>query len=332
MSAQPQGRPPEGKARRRESAAQPRALVICGPTASGKSALALALAERLGGTVINADAMQCYRELRVLTARPTAEEEARVPHALYGFLPAATAGSVAIWREAALTAMAASRLPILCGGTGMYLRALTQGIAALPAVSAEAREEARRLLAELGAPALHARLHPEDAAMLRPSDSQRIARAFEVWRSTSQPLAQWQREAPALPPAPYAFRVIRLDPPREALREAIGGRWAAMLAGGAIAEVRALLDQRLDPALPAMRAHGVPELAALLCGELEEGEASRRAIANTVAYTRRQATWFRHQALADPDHVHIIHARIASLSQFSESERHEIFAFVDGSG
>ena len=168
--------------------------------------------------------------------------------------------------------------------------------------------------------------------MLRPSDSQRIARAFEVWRSSGTPLARWQRQAPALPPAPYRFRVLRLDPPREALRQAIAARWAAMLAGGAIEEVRALLAQCLDPALPAMRAHGVPELAALERGEVTLDEASRRAIANTVAYTRRQGTWFRHQALTDPAATHIIHARIASLSQFSECERGEIFAFLDRGG
>ncbi|MFL1463857.1 tRNA (adenosine(37)-N6)-dimethylallyltransferase MiaA [Roseococcus sp. DSY-14] len=306
--------------------------MVCGPTASGKSALALALAERLGGTVINADAMQCYRELRVLTARPGTEDEARARHALYGFLPAAVAGSVASWRAAALEAMAQARLPILCGGTGMYLRALTQGIAALPDVAPAARAEARALLAERGAPALHALLHPEDAAMLRPSDSQRIARAFEVWRSSGTPLAQWQKQAPALPPAPHAFRVLRLDPPRDALRQAIAARWHAMLEGGAVEEVRALLAQRLDPALPAMRAHGMPELAALLRGEVTEAEASRRAIAATVAYTRRQGTWFRHQTLVDPAGVHIIYARIASLSQFSESERAEIFAFLHEDG
>ncbi|WP_207540833.1 tRNA (adenosine(37)-N6)-dimethylallyltransferase MiaA [Sabulicella rubraurantiaca] len=311
---------------------QPRAIIVAGPTASGKSALALGLAEALGGTVINADAMQCYRELRVLTARPTPEDEARVPHALYGVLPAATPGSVAWWREAALDIMARARLPILCGGTGMYLRALTQGIAALPDVLPEAREEARSLLAALGAPGLHARLHPEDAAMLRPSDSQRIARAFEIWRSSGKPLAAWQREAPALPLAPFDFRVLLLDPPRPLLREAIAARWVAMLDGGAVEEVRGLLAQGLDPALPAMRAHGVPELAAMLRGTATLGEASQRAIANTNAYTRRQATWFRHQVLAPAEAVHSINARVAGLSQFSQSERDRIFAFVDEGG
>ncbi|MBB3898147.1 tRNA (adenosine(37)-N6)-dimethylallyltransferase MiaA [Roseococcus suduntuyensis] len=312
------------------------ALIIAGPTCSGKSALALALAERLGGTVINADAMQCYRELRVLTARPTPEEEARAPHALYGVLPASVVGSVAWWRAAALEAMEGASLPILCGGTGMYLRALTQGLSALPDVTPAARAEARALLAELGPEALHARLNAEDAALIRPSDSQRIARAHEVWLSTGRSLAHWQRAAPLLPPAPYAFRAILLDPPRAELRAAIAARWQAMLTGGAREEVATLLAQGLDPALPAMRAHGVPELAALLRGEITGDEASRRAIANTGAYTRRQATWFRHQPLmaarhvpfAAPQRAHIINARFASLAQFSESEQAKIFAFL----
>ena len=309
---------------------QGRALIVAGPTASGKSALALWLGERLGGTVINADAMQCYAELRVVTARPTPEDEARAPHRLYGVLPAARAGNVAWWREAALWEMAEARLPILCGGTGLYLRALTQGISALPEVAPEAREDARALLAKLGAGGLHARLHPADAALLRPSDAQRVARAYEVWRSSGQPISHWQAEAPLLPPAPHAFRAILLDPPRDSLRAAIARRWADMLDRGAREEVAALLDQRLDPALPAMRAHGVPELAALLRGELDIAEASRRAIAATAAYTKRQATWFRHQALVAPPAAHRINARFTDQAQFSERELAEIMSFVDG--
>lgn len=313
--------------RGRESDAQPTALIVAGPTTSGKSALALAIAERFGGTVINADAMQCYRELRVITARPTPEDEARAPHALYGVLPAAQAGHVAWWREAALAEMARTRLPILCGGTGMYLRALTQGLSALPEVTPEAREEARALLAELGPGGMHGRLHAEDSG-LRPSDSQRIARAYEVWRSTGRSLASWQRDAPVLPPAPYRFRAILLDPPRDTLREAIRARWTAMMAGGAVEEVAVLLGQGLDPALPAMRAHGVPELAAMLRGEIDGAEASRRAIAHTIAYTKRQSTWFRHQALVEPQETHRINARIAGLEQFSERNFPNLFAFL----
>ena len=314
---------------------QPPALLLAGPTASGKSALALALAERFGGTVINADSMQVYRELRLITARPTAEEEAWVPHRLYGVRPAAEAASVAWWRGAALAKMAeardAGRLPILCGGTGMYFSALTQGLSDIPPIPAAAREEARRLLAEEGPAALHARLlaaDPDTASRLRPSDSQRIARAWEVWRGTGRGLAAWQAGG-GTGPAPWRFAAILIDPPRDALRAAIAARWAAMLDGGAIEEVRALVAQGLDPALPAMRAHGVPELAAHLAGRMTLAEASARAMLNTGQYTKRQATWFRHHALADVSRTHTIHARIAAMTQFSESFVADAFAFVD---
>jgi tRNA dimethylallyltransferase len=312
----------------------PPALILAGPTASGKSALALALAREFGGTVINADSMQLYRELRVLTARPTPEEEALAPHRLYGVRPAAEAASVAWWREAALAAMAAAPgLPILCGGTGLYLLSLTEGLSALPPVPAAAREEARRLLAELGAPGLHARLaaiDAETAATLRPGDSQRIARAFEVARGTGQGLLAWQRAGARTGPAPWRFSAILLDPPRDALRAAITRRFDAMLEGGALAEVRGLVAQGLDPALPAMRAHGVPELAAVLAGRMTPAAARERAILNTGRYTKRQATWFRHHALARPERTHIIHARIADVAQFSCGEWQKIVAFVQG--
>jgi len=315
---------------------QPSALLVAGPTASGKSALALALAERLGGTVINADSMQVYRELRILTARPTPEEEARVPHRLYGIRPAAEAASVAWWRGEALAAMAEAvgqgRMPILCGGTGLYFLSLTQGLSAIPPVPEAARAEARALLAELGAPVLHARLaamDPETAATLRPGDSQRVARAYEVRLGTGRGLLAWQREAEHTGPAPYRFAALLLDPPRALLRQAIAVRFDAMLARGALEEVRHLLELGLDPALPAMRAHGVPELAAYLSGRMVLAEARQRAVLNIGQYTKRQATWFRHHDLADPAHTHIIHARIEGLAQFSERERAEIFAFVE---
>lgn len=315
---------------------QPLALLLAGPTASGKSALALALAERFGGTVINADSMQVYRELRILTARPTPEEEARVPHRLYGIRPAAEAASVAWWRGEALAAMAEAvgqgRVPILCGGTGLYFLSLTQGLSAIPPVPEEARAEARALLAELGAPALHARLaaaDPETAATLRPGDSQRVARAYEVWRGTGRGLLTWQREGGHTGPAPYRFAALPLDPPRALLRQAIAARFDAMLAQGALEEVRHLLSLGLDPALPAMRAHGVPELAAHLAGRMSQAEARQRAVLNTGQYTKRQATWFRHHALADPARTHIIHARTGGLAQFQESRVAEIFAFVE---
>ncbi len=252
----------------------PVALIVAGPTASGKSALALDLAERLAGTIVNADSMQVYRELRVLTARPTQAEEARVPHALYGLRSAAEAGSVAWWRAAALDAMEAAReagrVPILCGGTGLYLAAVAGGIAAIPDPGDAARTEARALLVEIGPAALHARLaerDPHTAGRLRPSDRQRVARAWEVWRGTGRGLAAWQADQATAAPN-WTFSAVLLDPPRPALRAAIAARFAAMLEQGALEEVRALRALGLPPSLPAMRAHGVPELSAYLDGKL----------------------------------------------------------------
>jgi tRNA dimethylallyltransferase len=316
---------------------RPRALIVAGPTASGKSALALAIAERLGGTIINTDSMQLYRELRVLTARPTPEDEASAPHRLYGIRPAALAGSVAWWREQALAAMdeahAAGRLPILTGGSGMYFAALTDGLADIPDPGPDARTEARRLLAEQGSAALHASLahvDPATAARLRPEDSQRIARAWEVWRGTWLGLAAWQNRRGA--PAPWRFTAILLDPPRDALRAAIATRFDAMLRDGALDEVRALLALNLDPSLPAMRAHGVPEFSGYLRGALSLQEAGRRTELVTGQYTKRQATWFRHHRLAPQTRANTIHARFSSLAQFSERERSELFAFIENVG
>lgn len=313
----------------------PQALIVAGPTASGKSALALALAERLGGMIINADAMQTYRDLAIITARPTPAEEARVPHRLYGVRDVAEPADAAWWRGAALAAMdearEAGRLPILCGGTGLYLASLVHGIAEIPAPGNAAREEARRLLVESGPAALHHALgivDPATAARLRPTDSQRLARAWEVWRGTGKGLVAWQ-SAPRVP-APWSFRVILLDPPRASLREAITARFGAMLERGALDEVRPL--QGLDRALPALRAHGVPELLAHLDGTLSLAEARARAEANTFRYTKRQATWFRHQRLVDDARTHTIHTRIASLTQFSAEESVQILAFIHAPG
>jgi tRNA dimethylallyltransferase len=315
----------------------PHALIVAGPTCSGKSALALGLAERLGGAVINADSMQLYRELRIVTARPTPEDEARAPHLLYGIRPAAEAGSVAWWRDTALAAMqtthAAGQLPILCGGTGLYFAALRDGLAEIPPIPDAARAEARARLASEGPAALHAALaaiDPATAATIRPTDAQRIARAYEVWRATGQGLSIWQQQTAT--PAPWRFTAILLDPPRDALRAAIATRFTAMLAHGALDEVRALLSQNLDPALPAMRAHGVPELAAHLRGTLSLPEAARRAELATGQYTKRQATWFRRRPLADPARTHTIHARIANLQQFSESDCPKIISFIQSAG
>jgi tRNA dimethylallyltransferase len=282
--------------------------------------LALELARRFGGTVINADSMQVYRELRVLTARPTPAEEAVAPHALYGVRSAAVPGSVAWWRGEALAAMEAADLPILCGGTGLYLRALTVGLADIPNPGPEARDEARSLLAAEGAPALHARLaaaDPATAATLRPGDGQRLARAWEVWRGTGQGLAAWQTAAPER--CAWEFMAILLDPPRDELRAAVSRRFAAMLAQGALEEAAALAALGLDPALPAMRAHGVPELLGFLRGDWSLQEAEERAVLATGQYTKRQATWFRHQKLVETGDSHIIHARYDNFTQLSQT-------------
>lgn len=313
-------------------------VIVAGPTCSGKSALALALAaalaRRLEVTIINADSMQVYRELRILTARPGPEDEAAVPHRLYGVRAAGLPGSVAWWRDAALQAMQAAwdagRLPILCGGTGLYLRALTDGLAAIPEPGEAARQEARALLAAIGPAALHGRLagvDPQSAARIRPSDGQRLARAWEVWRGTGRGMASWSGE-PGLPPAPCLFTAIRLAPERDALRRAIDLRFGAMLAAGAMAEVAALLALGLAPELPAMRAHGVPELGAVLGGSLDLMEARRRAVLAQGQYTKRQATWFAHHALAPAERSIIIDTRMPGMTQEMERMMPDLIAFV----
>jgi tRNA dimethylallyltransferase len=316
----------------------PLALFLAGPTCSGKSALALILAERLGGIVINTDSMQIYRELRILTARPTPADEAHVPHALYGVRSAAEPGHVAWWRESALLEMgqahAKGLLPILCGGSGLYFSALRHGLSDIPTIDAGARTEARAALVTLGPGGLHAELaahDPETAALIAPTDGQRIARAYEVWLSTGRGLEAWRR-ATTLPPPPWRFRAIRLDPPRAELQSAAAQRFDAMLVAGAAEEVEALMAQGLDPSLPAMRAHGVPELGAHLRGEMTLAAARAQAIANTNHYIKRQTTWFRHHELAAEGHLHMIHAQISSSAQFSESGIADLTRFIREGG
>lgn len=292
-------------------------LAIAGPTASGKSALALRLAEALGGWIINADASQVYRELRILSARPTPPEEARVPHRLYGTQPGDTPFSAGAWRRAALGEIAAARaaeaLPILCGGSGLYLKALEEGLAETPPVPPALRAEGAALLARLGAEAFHARLAAEDPAMaarLSPQDPQRLLRAWSVRQATGRSLADWQREAQG---EGQPLRWLVLLPPREDLREAVATRWAAMLAAGALAEVRALLALDLDPALPVMKAVGVRELAGVLRGEWDLAQASQAAITATRQYLKRQTSWLRTQVLASHAQAEVLHAKFSTL-------------------
>lgn len=281
-------------------------LVVTGPTASGKSALALDLAEALDGVVINADSMQVYRDLRIVTARPSEGDAARAPHRLYGFLDAAEVCSAVSWRSLALAeidaAHAVGRLPILCGGTGLYLKALMEGFAPTPDVPPAVRESVRARMAGHGAPAMHgelARRDPEMASRLGPTDSQRIARALEVVEATGRSLADWQREPHPPPPARLGFHVVAMLPPRDLLYDAIDRRFRRMVESGALDEVAALLDRGLSRTLPAMKALGVPELAAYLAGETDLDSAVDSAATKTRRYAKRQMTWLRRQIIID---------------------------------
>jgi tRNA dimethylallyltransferase len=302
-------------------------VIVAGPTASGKSALALALAEALRGTIINADSMQVYRDLAVLTARPGAAELARAPHRLYGVIDAAEACSAGRWRDLALAEIAAARaedrLPILAGGTGLYLRALLEGLAPVPPVPPEIRAAARALHAELGGPAFRAALaafDPDAAERLAAGDTQRLIRAYEVAKATGKTLAAWRRGQSA---ADFRAAAILLLPPREALYRACDARFLAMMRHGAEAEARALLARQLDPALPAMKAVGVPELAQLIAGRLPRDAAIAAAQQATRRYAKRQYTWFRHQ-LREGAGL----SRQVIAEQFSESLAPEILSFI----
>ncbi len=278
------------------------AVLIAGPTASGKSALALRLAQTAGGVVINTDSMQVYRDLRVLTARPTPEEEARVPHRLYGHVDAAVNFSAGAWVADAAGTLAAARAqnlrPIFVGGSGLYFKALTRGLSAVPPIPSEIRDGVRARLQRDGVEALHAelmRLDPASAERLKPRDRTRIARALEVVEATKRSLLDWHREGqpPLLPPG--SFRAVYLAPRRDALYARIDARFGAMLEAGALDEVAMLAARGLDPLLPAMKAHGVPALIRYLRGEIALDEAAEIGRADTRHYAKRQFTWFRHQ-------------------------------------
>ena len=273
-------------------------FLIAGPTASGKSGLALAVARRTGATVVNADSMQVYADLRVLTARPSPEEEAGAPHRLFGTVDGAVNFSVGEWLRAVAPLIAAGGPLIVVGGTGLYFKALTHGLSDLPPVPDIVRARVRDAARGHTPDALHARLaarDPATAAALRPTDPQRILRALEVLEATGRPLVSFQgaRRPPLLPPG--AFRAVVLDIERAALRDRIATRFHAMLRAGALDEVRALGDRALDPALPVMRAHGVPGLLAHLRGELSLEDATAQGIRDTQRYAKRQVTFTRHQ-------------------------------------
>jgi tRNA dimethylallyltransferase len=276
------------------------AILVAGPTASGKSGAALGLAERLCGTVINADSMQVYRELKLLTARPGEGDVARAPHRLYGIVSATEAYSVGRWLDdvvgALVEAREEGRVPILVGGTGLYLKALTEGFAPVPEIPAKVRAHWREQADALSHEALHEALAARDPAMaarLAPADPQRIVRALEVIDATSVSLAEWQggNAAPLLAPGETLRLVI--TPEREALYDAIDARFDRMIEQGALDEVRGLMSLRLDSGLPAMRAHGVHELGACLSGATSLDEAIAKAKTESRRYAKRQMTWAR---------------------------------------
>jgi tRNA dimethylallyltransferase len=277
-------------------------ILIAGPTASGKSALALELAEQFGGTIVNADSMQVYRDLRIITARPTPAEEQRAPHRLYGHIDAAENYSVGRWCTQAAAALAEAardhRAAIIVGGTGLYFKALAQGLAAVPPIPVSIRDDVRARLASEGVAALHAELalrDPDAAARLRPNDRARVTRALEVILATGRSLLDWHETSkPATVDLADTAKIF-LMPERDDLLRRIDVRFDAMVAAGALDEVAAVAARQLNPSLPAMKAHGVPWLIRHLHGEIALEEAMAHAKLETRQYTKRQATWFRNQ-------------------------------------
>jgi tRNA dimethylallyltransferase len=299
-------------------------LIIAGSTGSGKSALALNAAEEFGGTVINADSMQIYRELRVLTARPSPQDEARVAHCLFGVLPASERCSVGRWLAMATAEIQATwerkSLPIVVGGTGLYVKALMEGLAPVPDIPEQVRAEARARMERLGGAAFREELSELDpaAAHLAARDRQRLVRAYEVVKATGRPLTAWQSEPAAANGLGARFTTLVLLPPRDALYAALDARFEAMMAAGAVDEVRRLLALDLDPALPAMKAVGVRELASYVRGERALEQAIADAKRATRNYAKRQGTWLRHQ----------VTGAICLDRQYSESLKRNIFAII----
>ena len=292
---------PYAKKSEADSGRPPLAL-IAGPTASGKSALAIALAQRTGGIVINCDASQVYADLRILSARPSAEEEARAPHRLFGTLDGAEACSAARWAQDAereiAAAHAAGRLPILVGGTGLYIRTLLDGIAPVPEIAPDIREAVRALPVAQAHAAL-AREDPASARALAPADTARIARALEVVRSTGRSIRDWRARKEGGIGGRVALAPFLLLPPRDWLATRCDARFEQMLDEGAVEEVQALLARGLPPALPVMRAIGVPEIRDWLAGDSTRAEMVLRAQTATRRYAKRQYTWFANQPPAD---------------------------------
>ncbi|OHC74756.1 MAG: tRNA (adenosine(37)-N6)-dimethylallyltransferase MiaA [Rhodospirillales bacterium RIFCSPLOWO2_12_FULL_58_28] len=303
-------------------------LIVTGPTASGKSALATDAALEFNGVVINGDSMQVYGELNILSARPSTDDMARVPHRLFGVLAATETCSAGRWTAMAKAEIEAAwdrgLLPIITGGTGLYLKALITGLVSIPAIPDAVRREARELLRRLGPEAFREelrKLSPQDAERIPASDPQRLARAFEVVKATGRELSQWQ-DMPAAPPLPQAeFAAVVLTPPRADLYAAIDARFDRMIAAGALDEARSLMGADKD--LPAMKALGASELLAHLEGLLTLAEAVEKAKRASRNFAKRQLTWLRHQDIG---------CRAETYSaQYSESIKADIFSFIRNS-
>lgn len=312
-------------------------VVLYGPTASGKSELAVALAEQVGAVIINADSLQVYAELSILTARPEAATLARAPHLLYGVLPAATAGSVAWWCDAALTEIRAAREAglhaIVTGGTGLYLKTLMEGLSPLPAADPEARSRATALYEELGGQRFRDALMARDsriATRLAPGDRQRLIRAWEVVESTGTPLSDWQ----ALPREPghdLRFKTVGLLPSREELYSRINRRFDLMMDQGALDEAARFAALGLPAALPANKALGLPELRRHLAGEISLFQAGQLARQVSRNYAKRQMTWFRHQMGGDPESPEPSGPGLL-IEEFSERTLPKIISFIVAAG
>ena len=280
-------------------------LVIAGPTASGKSHLAIAVAEAFGGEIVNADSMQVYRELAILTARPSSADERRVPHHLYGVQSISEVSSAGTWLKAAMLVIddirQRGRWPIVCGGTGLYLKVLREGIAPIPDIPANVIDDARRLYDYEGASAFHARLLAVDnvaADRLPPADRQRLIRAYAVKQATGRTLDEWQALQSSEPPLKGPFFTVVLRPPRDVLYARIDQRFDAMIDAGALEEVSAL-DPKLDISLPSLKALGIREFRRHMAGQCELADAIAIAQQVTRNFAKRQGTWFRNQLTAD---------------------------------
>jgi tRNA dimethylallyltransferase len=277
---------------------KPPVALIAGPTASGKSALALRLAEQIGGVIVNADSAQIYRDLPILSAAPGPDELGRAEHRLYGVLDGSQPCSAADWAEMARREIAdvhaSGKTPILVGGTGLYLRTLLDGIAPVPPIDPEVRRKVRECTVEENRERL-SQLDPEAATRLKPADTTRIARALEVVLSSGRPLAEWQKRREGGIGDQVELRPLVLLPPRDWLYRRCDERFAAMIEQGAAAEVERLLARKLDPDLPVMRGIGVREIAAWLSSETSREQAIAAGQQATRRYAKRQYTWFAHQ-------------------------------------